>query len=297
MKDIHWYPGHMTKARRMMEESAKLIDVVIELVDARAPKSSRNPDFDALFAAKKRIVVLNKADLCELDDTAVWCADYKARGWDALAFVSTQRGNKGRAIAAIEAAAKEKVQAMAKKGVTKTVRAMVTGIPNVGKSTFLNCLSGGGAMTGNRPGVTRGKQWVRLSPTLELMDTPGLLWPKLEDKQGALHLAYIGAIRDGVMDTEALSISLLEMLNARWPEALRARYSRVTTDLRGEALLEAVCQSRGFLLPGALLDIDRAATTVLDEFRSAKILKATLEMPGGLRLRANKREANDAESS
>lgn len=268
----------MTKARRMMVDALKQIDVVVELLDARAPVASRNPDFDELFAQKERIVVLNKSDLADDAQSKRWAEYMRGQGRQCLPFVSTRSGEKGRALKAIENAAKPIVERMAQKGVKKTVRIMVTGIPNVGKSTFINTLSGmGNTTTGNRPGVTRGKQWVRLSPYLELLDTPGMLWPKLEDRQEALHLAYIGAIRDAILDTEELSISLLATLRRRWPDALFARYKKIDSETPEESLLEEVCRSRGFLLGGGQLDTERAATTVLEEFRSGKIGRFTLD--------------------
>lgn len=268
----------MTKARRMMVDALKQIDVVIELLDARAPKATRNPDFDDLFAQKKRIVILNKADLADESASQCWARHFRKQGQACLPFVSTKSGERGKALKSIESAAAEIVQKTAQKGVKKTVRVMVAGIPNVGKSTFINTLSGAGSTTtGNRPGVTRGKQWVRLSPYLELLDTPGMLWPKLEDRQEALYLAYIGAIRDAILDTEALSISLLEHMQGHWPDALSARYKKITLDMEGPVLLEAVCQSRGFLLSGGLLDTERAASTVLEEFRSGKLGRFTLD--------------------
>ena len=280
MKEIQWYPGHMTKARRMMEESLRQIDVVIELVDARAPVASRNPDFDNLFAGKERIVILNKADLADPAHTTAWQQAFRKKGIEAAGFIATRRGEKAKAMKAIEKASAACVARMAAKGVKKTVRVLVAGIPNVGKSTFINTLSGGAnTTTGNRPGVTKGKQWVRLGPYLELMDTPGMLWPKLENRQGALYLAYIGAIRDGILDVEELAMSLLEVMAARWMEALRARYAAIEEGMSGLEMLEAICRGRGFLLSKAELDYERAATTVLDEFRSGTIGRFSLELP------------------
>ena len=280
MKEIQWYPGHMTKARRMMEESLRQIDVIVELVDARAPIASRNPDFDHLFAQKQRIVVLNKADLADTASTREWEAFFAQKGAEALSFVATRRGQKPAALKAIERASAEKVAKMAAKGVKKTVRVMIAGIPNVGKSTFINTLSGGAnATTGNRPGVTKGKQWVRLGPYLELMDTPGMLWPKLENRQEALHLAYIGAIRDGILDTEELALSLLENGMQRWPEAFMMRYPGLSPSMSGAQMLETMGSDRGFLLQGGVIDLARAASTVLDEFRRGVIGRFTLDDP------------------
>lgn len=277
---IQWYPGHMAKARRMLIENLKLIDVVVELVDARAPHSTRNPDFDALFAGKNRVVVLNKADLADSAVTKRFLAWYKAQGIPALSFVSTS-GNKKAVTALIEEAARERVQRMKEKGVMKTVRVMICGIPNVGKSTFINRLAGAArAKTGDRPGVTKGKQWVKITPYLELMDTPGLLWPKLDNETYAQRLAFLGSIKDDIMQVEKLAGLLLLHLQQKHPEALIARYKYIAADTPEELLLEAVCKSRGFLLQGGEADTERAARIVLDEFRGGVICKATLDDPG-----------------
>ncbi|MEL7609826.1 MAG: ribosome biogenesis GTPase YlqF [Bacillota bacterium] len=279
---IQWYPGHMAKARRMLTENLKLIDVVIELVDARAPAATRNPDFDDLFAGKDRVVVFNKSDLADPSITKRWIEYWKRRNVLALEFVSINAAKRASAIALIEQAAKEKVERMRKKGVVKTVRAMVVGIPNVGKSTFINRLAAGArTATGDKPGVTRGLQWVKVSPYLELMDTPGLLWPKLEDERLARHVAYIGSVKDDILDVEQLAGQLLVDLNAICPEAVRQRYSKIEEGRTAEQLIDAVCASRGFLLSGGELDRERAARIVLDEFRAGKIARVTLDAPEG----------------
>lgn len=278
---IQWYPGHMTKAKRMLEEHLKLIDVVVELVDARAPRATRNPDFDALFARKQRLVLLNKADLADPARTRQWLARFDAEGIPARDVVATRSGARKQIIALIEAAAHDEVERMRRKGVAKTVRVMVAGIPNTGKSTLINCVAGRTRATvGDKPGVTRGKQWVAITPHLELLDTPGLLWPKLEDQRLARHLAYLGSIKDDIMDVEALASGLLEELQSLCPAALAARYSKIEPDTPATGLLPAVARSRGFLLPGGGLDRDRAARIVLDEFRGGKIARVTLDDPG-----------------
>ncbi len=279
---IQWYPGHMTKARRMMAENLRLIDVVIELVDARAPEASRNPDFDDLFAQKSRALLLNKCDLADPAATKRWVEFYRKKGVKALEMVATESGGKKKALSLIEEAAREKVERLKQKGVRKTVRVMIVGIPNVGKSTFINKLSGStAAVTGNRPGVTKGKQWVKISPLLELMDTPGMLWPKLEDQQAAKNLAFLGSIRDEIMDGEELAGELLRTLSARCPRGLAERYKKLAPAPEGDpgALLDGVCASRGFILPGGVYDTERAARVVLEEFRSGKIGRITLELP------------------
>ncbi len=276
---IQWYPGHMAKARRMLTENLKLIDVVVELVDARAPRSTSNPDFDDLFKDKNRIVVLNKSDLADPAATKRWAAWYAARGIHALPFVSTG-GSKKAVVDLIERAAADRVAKMKEKGVQKTVRVMVAGIPNVGKSTFINRIAGEArAKVGDKPGVTRGKQWVKITPYLELMDTPGLLWPKLDNEVYAQRLAFLGSIKDDIMDMETLAGLLLTSLQRLNPTALEARYKAVSPDMPQAELLFAVCKSRGFLLPGNAPDTERGARIVLDEFRAGRIARVTLDEP------------------
>lgn len=279
--DIQWYPGHMAKARRMLAESVKLVDVVIEMVDARAPASTRNPDFDDLFGAKPRVVVLNKADLADPEATRAWIRAYRARGWDAISFSANAGKGVKEAVSLVERAARPVVERMKAKGVNKTVRAMIVGIPNVGKSTFINRLRGSAAAkAGNRPGVTRGKQWIVVGPYLEFLDTPGMLWPKFEDKEAARRLAFLGSIRGEIMDNERLSAELLEFLRDRAPEGAKARLKiDMDGEKGGEQLLEEACRRRGWLLPGARPDTERASALILDEFRSGKMGRLTLEAP------------------
>ena len=279
--DIQWYPGHMAKARRMLAESVKLVDVVIEMVDARAPASTRNPDFDDLFGAKPRVVVLNKADLADPEATRAWIRAYRARSWDAISFSANAGKGVKEAVSLVERAARPVVERMKAKGVNKTVRAMIVGIPNVGKSTFINRLRGSAAAkAGNRPGVTRGKQWIVVGPYLEFLDTPGMLWPKFEDKEAARRLAFLGSIRGEIMDNERLSAELLEFLRDRAPEGAKARLKiDMDAEKSGEQLLEEACRRRGWLLPGARPDTERASALILDEFRSGKMGRLTLEAP------------------
>ena len=280
MPAINWYPGHMTKTRRMLQENLKMIDVVVEVLDARAPLASRNPDFDDLFAGKSRVVLLNKSDLADSNATKRWITYYNRKGIEAAGISATGGSAKKIAVALIEKAAKPRVDAMKLKGINKVVRCMIVGIPNVGKSTLINRIAGQNrAEVGDRPGVTRGKQWVKITPYLELMDTPGMLWPKLEDQELAKHLAYLGSIKDEVMDSEELALDLLAQLQAMSPSQVAERYSKLTAETSKEDLLKAVCLSRGFLLRGGELDTERAAHVSLDEFRAGKVARVTLEQP------------------
>jgi len=280
MPAINWYPGHMAKTRRMLVENLKMIDVVVEVIDARAPLASRNPDFDDLFSGKARVVLLNKSDLADGHTTKRWITHYNRRGIEAAGVSATGGSAKKIVTALIEKAAKPRVDAMKAKGVNKVVRCMIVGIPNVGKSTLINRMAGETrAEVGDRPGVTRGKQWVRISPYLELMDTPGMLWPKLEDQELAKHLAFLGSIKDEIMDSEELATDLLALLQRMVPALLTERFSRLEADTPMEGLLDAICRSRGFLLRGGELDTERASHVALDEFRAGKIARITLELP------------------
>ena len=280
MPAINWYPGHMTKTRRMLQENLKMIDVVVEILDARAPLASRNPDFDDLFAGKSRVVLLNKSDLADSNATKRWITYYNRKGIEAAGISATGGSAKKIAVALIEKAAKPRVDAMKAKGVNKVVRCMIVGIPNVGKSTLINRIAGQNrAEVGDKPGVTRGKQWVKITPYLELMDTPGMLWPKLEDQELAKHLAFLGSIKDEVMDSEELALDMLTLLQATSPAQVTERYSKLTSGTPKEDLLKAVCLSRGFLLRGGELDTERAAHVSLDEFRAGKVARVTLEQP------------------
>lgn len=277
--EINWYPGHMARAKRLLAEQLSRVDVVVELCDARLPHASRNPDLDRLLQGKRRVLLLNKADLADASATQAWLAYFRAQGLDAHAYQSL--GGKAKsALNVIDNAAREAVAKAAQKGVRKTVRAMVVGVPNVGKSTFTNRLHGGSiAKTGDRPGVTRANQWVRISPYLEMMDTPGLLWPRLDDQVAARRLCYIGTVKDDVVDLGMLTIRLLEDLLAAKPQAVMERFKIKDGEARGEALLEEVCRGRGFLMKGGVCDYDRCCAVVLDEFRAGKLGPITLETP------------------
>ncbi|MBR2942417.1 MAG: ribosome biogenesis GTPase YlqF [Clostridia bacterium] len=280
-KTINWYPGHMARAKRKLMDQLSRVDVVVELCDARIPRASRNPDLDELVKNKKRLLILNKADLAEQDKTAAWLAYYRAQGMDAMSFDSA----KGRAkdvLTRIERAASEAVARMAARGVKKTVRVMIVGVPNVGKSTFTNKINGASiAKTGDRPGVTRNNQWVRITPYLELLDTPGLLWPKLTDQRDAQCLAFVGTINDQVMDQQMLAIRLMERLMQDKADALTQRFKIKDATLTGVALLEEACRGRGWLLPGAVCDTDRGSAVILDEFRAGKLGRITLQAAPG----------------
>lgn len=278
--NINWYPGHMAKTRRLIDENLKLIDVVVEILDARVPVSSRNPDFDTLFAAKPRVVVMNKFDLADERATAAWEKWYRDNGTRVLLSNSLNGKGVDRLAGEVKLAIADKLARDAARGVTKAVRLMVVGIPNVGKSSLINRLAGrASAKTGDRPGVTRGKQWIRLKNGMELLDTPGILWPKFEDQRTGMHLAFIGSIRDEIMDVETLACHLLEYLRDHYAPLLVQRY-KLDGDisaLEGYELLEYIGKKRGFVVSGGEIDTYRAANVILDEFRAAKIGRVTLE--------------------
>lgn len=277
--DINWYPGHMAKAKRLLADQLGRVDVVLELCDARLPHASRNPDLDKLISGKKRVLLLNKADLADPQATSAWLNEFRKQGLDAVSY-NANAGKAKDAMAVIERAARETVERAAQRGIKKTVKAMVVGVPNVGKSTFTNKLHGGSiAKTGDRPGVTRSNQWVRINPYLELMDSPGLLWPRLDDQLAARRLCYIGTVKDDVVDLAMLTIHLLQDMLQVKPEAVMERFRFNDATLRGEELLEAVCKGRGFLMKGGVYDYDRCCSVVLDEFRAGKLGRITLEMP------------------
>ena len=275
---INWYPGHMAKSRRLLAEQLRAVDAVIELCDARAPLATRNPDLEKLTRGKTRILVLNKADLADDAETDRWLAHFRRQGLTAMRF-NSNGGKVKEILGHIEAASKPALERYAARGVRKTIRFMVIGIPNVGKSTFINRLHGSAiAKAGDRPGVTRANQWVKIGPFLEILDTPGMLPPRMDDQEGARLLACLGSIRDQIMDTEDLAGGLMALLRELNPGALAARY-KLPEDVSGEphALLEAACRGRGWLLSGGRYDTDRAAALVLDEFRAGKIGRITIQ--------------------
>ena len=282
--NIQWYPGHMTKTRRQMAEDLKLVDAVCEIVDARIPISSRNPDIDSICGSKPRLVILNRLDLADPDATNRWANYFKKQGIAAVATDCKSRKGIANFTPAVQQLLSEKIQRNANKGMTKALRIMIVGIPNVGKSTLINQISGRkGAKAENRPGVTRGKQWVLVDKDLLLLDTPGILWPKFEDPNVGLMLAYTGAVKEDVIDLEELSCRLMELLWKRYPEKVRERYGiEAELDTPGWELLEAAAKKRGFLLARGEINTERMAKALIDEFRSGKLGRFTLEAPEDL---------------
>ena len=278
--NYQWYPGHMTKARRQMQEDLKLIDLMIELVDARVPAASRNPDIDELGKNKARLILLNKSDLADERGNDAWMEYFKGKGYSVVK-VNSRSGAGMKAInSAVQEACKEKIERDRKRGIlNRPVRAMVVGIPNVGKSTFINAFAGKAcAKTGNKPGVTKGKQWIRLNKTLELLDTPGILWPKFEDQEVGKRLAFIGSIKDEILNLEELSLELLDYIRTNYPGLLNTRYG-IEEEGTPVSLLEAVADKRKCLIRGQEIDYAKAAGIVMEEFRNGKIGRITLEFP------------------
>ncbi|MBE5786663.1 MAG: ribosome biogenesis GTPase YlqF [Clostridiales bacterium] len=276
--EINWYPGHMARAKRLLSDQLSRVDVVIELCDARLPFSSRNPDLMKLTSKKEKVLILGKADLANPSITNEWLRIFQSKGITCAALDMNRQARQ--ALNLIDKAARETVERAAQRGIKKTVRAMVVGVPNVGKSTFINRLHGAPiAKVGDMPGVTRANQWVKISPYLELMDSPGLLWPRLDDPLAARRLAYIAAIRDEVLDTAQLAIQLLEDLKLMAPQTTQERFKIKDMTLTGPDLLDEVCRGRGFLMKGGVTDVERACKVILDEFRGGKLGRLTLEAP------------------
>lgn len=279
---IQWFPGHMAKTKRMIKASLPLVDAVVEIVDARIPESSRNPDLQSLIEGKPRIVVLNKCDMADEKATAMWLSRYKEQGTAAVA--ADCRSGKGlnKFAPVVRQVLAELIQKYESKGMKgRALHLMVVGIPNVGKSSFINRLAGQKkAKVEDRPGVTRTKQWVRLADDIELLDMPGVLWPKFEDMAVGERLAFTGAVKDDVVDVEALACRLLDVLSVSYPEELTARYKiEIADEDDGYELLQKIGKARGMLVSGGEINTERAAITVLDEYRSGKLGRITLELP------------------
>ncbi len=280
MMNIQWYPGHMTKAKRMMQEDIKLIDIVVELLDARTPFSSKNPDIDTLANNKYRLVLLNKYDLADPKTTALWEQYFKDKGYYVLCLDS--RKNSGMKVVTdkIQEACKEKIERDRKRGIiNRPIRAMVVGIPNVGKSTFINSYAKKAcAKVGNKPGVTKGKQWIRIGKNVELLDTPGILWPKFEDQNVGMRLAYIGSINDEILSKSELALNFIEFLKNNYCNVLSERYnideSKANYDILADIALVRKC-----VLKGNEPDVDKASNMLFDDFRSGKLGRISLELP------------------
>ena len=279
--NIQWYPGHMTKTRRQIEADLKQVDAVCEIVDARIPISSRNPDIDSICGSKPRIIVLNRMDLADSNATKRWLEYFRSKGCFAVATDCKSKKGVSSFEPVVRSALKEKIERNAAKGMNKALKIMIVGIPNVGKSTFINQISGRkGAKAENRPGVTRGKQWVTVNNGLLLLDTPGILWPKFEDPVVGMMLAYTGAVKENVIDIEELACKLMELLWRFYPDALRSRYGIEGLDnATGYELLMEAGRKRGYLLSGGEIHTERMARVLLDEYRLGKLGLFTLEMP------------------
>ena len=277
---FQWYPGHMTKAKRMMQENIKLIDLVIELVDARIPISSRNPDIDELGKNKARLILLNKSDLAEEKQNDAWVEYFKNKGFSVVKVNSRKGGGIKSIQGVIQEACKEKMERDRKMGIlNRPVRAMVVGIPNVGKSTFINTLAGKAcAKTGNKPGVTKGKQWIRLNKNVELLDTPGILWPKFEDQTVGLRLAFIGSIKDEILNVEELAAEMIQFMKKYYTGVLAEKYNIVESEDPYKCLAD-IAESRHCLLRGSELDTNKAALLLIDDFRGGRLGRITLEFP------------------
>ena len=286
--NIQWYPGHMTKTRRQIEADLKQVDAVCEIVDARIPLSSRNPDIDAICGGKPGVIVLNRIDLADPAATRQWAAWFQIKGMTVVCTDCKSRRGISEFTPAVRAACKEKLERDAARGMNRPVRLMVVGIPNVGKSTLINQVSGRkGAKAENRPGVTRGKQWVTVDAGLQLLDTPGILWPKFDDPAVGLMLAYTGAVKENVVDLEELACRLMQLLWQRYPQVIQERYGiealPESTGFPGYDLLTEAGRKRGFLLSRGEINTERMARVLLDEFRSGKLGRFTLELPEGER--------------
>ena len=277
---FQWYPGHMTKAKRQMQEDIKLIDLVIELVDARIPLSSRNPDIDELGKNKARLIIMNKSDLSDENQNKEWAAYFKKMGYYVVGLDARTKTGMKTVTNVVMEACKEKIERDRRRGIlNRPVRAMVVGIPNVGKSTFINSYAGKAcAKTGNKPGVTKGKQWIRLNKNVELLDTPGILWPRFEDQAVGLKLAFIGSIKDEILQTEELAAELVTFMNKNYPGVLESKYN-VEEDADPYGMIARIAESRHCLVRGNELDTEKASVLLMDDFRNGRLGRLTLEYP------------------
>ena len=278
--NFQWYPGHMTKAKRQMLEDIKLIDLVIELVDARIPLSSRNPDIDELGKNKYRLILMNKSDLADKKATDKWSDYFKKKGFFVVSLDARTKNSMKSITDIVMEACKEKIERDRKRGIkNRPVRAMVVGIPNVGKSTFINSYAGKAcAKTGNKPGVTKGKQWIRLNKIIELLDTPGILWPKFEDQMVGLRLALIGSIKDEILNIDELAVELIKILKESYPGTLKERYE-VNEESEITDIIFEIAKNRKCLQKGGEVDYSKACALLIDDFRSGKLGRITLELP------------------
>ncbi len=283
LSNINWYPGHMTKALRQMKEDIKLIDLIIEIIDARIPLSSRNPDIDELGKNKSRIVLLNKADLSDPKDNKEWIEYFKKKGVYALEIDARNKKTLRPINDLVKEACREKIEKDQKRGIiNRPVRAMVVGIPNVGKSTFINSFAAKACTkTGNKPGVTKGKQWIRLNKDLEFLDTPGILWPKFESQKVGLNLALVGSINDEILHADELAYLLIGFLKVNYVDTISQRYGIVLEENKSEIkILEEIAVKRNYVIKGGLPDIDKAASSLIDDLRSGRLGRITLEKSG-----------------
>ncbi len=291
--NIQWYPGHMTKTRRQIEADLKLVDIVVEIIDARIPASSRNPDIDAICAGKPRLIVLNRADQADPAQNRAWGAYFRSQGRSVLETDARSGRGINQFSDVVRGALSEQIARWREKGqIGRPVRAMVVGVPNVGKSTFINKVARKkSAKAGDRPGVTRGKQWVHVDQGLDLLDTPGILWPKFEDEATGMNLAYTGAVKDEIMDVETLGCHFMALLGERYPQALMDGYRLPELPAREEGendaawgyrLLQAAAAKRGMRISGGEVDTERMARVLLDEYRGGRLGRFTLELPEGM---------------
>lgn len=275
MEHINWYPGHMKKTRELIAENLKMVDIVIEVIDARIPVSSRNPIIDELVKSKRRLIILNKSDLSDPKANEAWAETFKKQGNLVLTMNCMTGIGVGQLYKLLSRLQDEKNEGQLRK---KSLRMMIVGVPNVGKSSLINRMTGKkSAKTGDRPGVTKGKQWLGLENGMQLLDTPGILWPKFEDPQVGLNLAFCGSIKDEILDTASLALELIKVLQRDYPQLLRERYKLDELDEDALVNMEVIAAKRGFILPGKRIDYERCARTLLDEFRGGKIGNITLE--------------------